>query len=81
MALSPKPRSSLQDELGAAVHHWFLIMRRFRTGRLKMLTGAEQQHLSRVPLPHTLLLCPAHSISHGVAEQLSLTTQWYPVCP
>lgn len=56
MGLLPKPRSSLQDELGAAVHHWFLIMRRLGAGRPKMLTEAEQQHLSLVPLPHTLLL-------------------------
>lgn len=76
MVLLPKPQSSLQDELGVAVHHWFLIMRRFGASRLKMLTEAEQQQL-----PHTLLLCPIHSISHSVAEQLSVTTQWYPVCP
>lgn len=46
-----------------------------------MLTEEKQQHLSPIRLPHALLLCLLLWIFHGASEQLSVTTQWYPVCP
>lgn len=54
----PVPLLSLHDELGAC--HLFLTTGRFRGGKLKVLTE-EQQHLSPVPLPHTLLHWLLHS--------------------
>lgn len=65
-----------------SIHHLFLITRRFREGKLKMLTEEKQQHLSPIPLPHILLLllCLLHWVLHRAGEQLSLTMQWYPAC-